>query len=254
MEELNQAIKKTINYGKKYKSKLTLEQLKIRLLSSKIFSDLKIENAASKYKLKKEQIKINFEVDKANKLVNDLKTKFEDILLIGLTGSVAAGSQKKNDDIDLIIITRRNRLWLTRIRWWNQLNKKGIAQRRYGVKEKKGDICSNLWLEEGALRLPIKKQNLKNAVDLVMMKPLLNRENIYERFLKQNEWVKEYVANGYQRRVKENILMFENKKTISEIMWKDLINNICFWGQYLYMKKKIIGEIVDKKRAFFHRK
>lgn len=254
MEELNRAIVKTINYGKRYKNKLTLKQLKIRLLSNKVFSGFEIEKAAKKYNLKKEKKETSSQINEVIRLVNKLAPDFGDILLIGLTGSVAAENQKKNDDIDLMVITKQNRLWLTRLRWWSWLKKRSIPQRKYGVTGKKDDICANLWLEEGTLSLPMEKRTLKNAVDMMMMKPLISRGNIYQRFLEQNKWVKKYVANGYQRRINENIFKSKRKKVKNKNMWKDLINNICFWGQYFYMKKKIRGEIVNKKRAFFHRK
>jgi predicted nucleotidyltransferase len=188
---------------------------------------------------------------KAEELVNKISRNFKDILFLGITGSVAAGYPKKNNDIDLIIITKINKLWIIRLklRFFIMVNK--IPHRKFGKKEKTDEFCFNLWLDEESLELGKEKQNLKNAVDLILMKPLINRSKTYEKFILANDWAKKYVATGYSLKkpspgVNRGISL--DREDLLEI----IINWLMFWMQFLYMKRKIKNEKVGLHEAFFH--
>ena len=190
-------------------------------------------------------------MDKAINIAKIIETKFKDILFLGISGSVASGHPKKNDDIDFLIITKKNRLWKTRLlmRWWIFIKK--IPHRKYGEKEKKDQFCFNLWLDESSLALPGNKQNLRNAVDLILLKPLINKKNIYEKFIKGNDWAKKWVATPYHRLLVGQPTTFLNKT--KNKLGDEIMNQIYFWPQYWYMKRKITDEQISLHTAFFHR-
>jgi len=53
------------------------------------------------------------------------------------------------------------------------------------------------------LRIKKEKQKLKNAIDLILIKPLINRNKTYEKFILANSWAKKYVATGYSNKTKD---------------------------------------------------
>ena len=259
MDQLRESILKTIRYGRYFRSEYGNEEIKERLISEKIYSDDEIEAKLGAMKLPKvkktnSEILVN-KVSQAKKLGELLAERFPAILLAGITGSVAAGYPKANEDIDLMIITKKDSLWIIRlgVKIWTRMNK--IPHRKYGKKQRKDDFCFNLWLEEESLKLPVNRQNLKNAMDLILMKPVVNKNKIYEKFIRENEWVKKYVANGYNK-INPSALwaspLDRGAKTYFSL--GSVINWVAFWLQYWYMRKKLTGETVDLKRAFFHPK
>ncbi len=250
---LKKAVLKTIKYTKSFGARLSLNELKERLISKKSYSGKEIEEIVKMAEIGRwmsEKKGKNKKLEMARNLTEKYLWGFEDILMVGVTGSVAAGRPKKNDDIDLLIITRKKRLWLTRLKVEWLLRQKKISHRRYGVKEKRNDFCFNLWLDRSELKLPKNKEGLQNAMDMVMMKVILNREGAYEEFIRKNYWAKRYVATGYSK------LKIKGKK--SEIKnnerkcWDDWLNWGAFWGQYIYMRPKMRGEVVNFHQAFFH--
>lgn len=251
---LKEAIKKTIDYAKNFNSEINQQEIIERLISNKVYSKEEI----------KKNIDINLlvklpnpwkenKISKAKGLVYFLKKHFKEILFLGISGSVASGHPKKNDDIDLVIITKQNRLWLTRfkLRIFIFLNK--IPHRKYGQKEIRDEFCFNLWLDEKELKLPKEKQTLQSATDLIMVIPLINKQNIYEKFLLENDWSKKYLATGYYQKTKD--IKTKKEKFNMKQNWLDgLLNKAFFWPQYWYMRKKITLEIINLHQAFFHKR
>ena len=250
---LKRAVKNTIEYAAKFESYINKKEIEERLISKRQFSSEEIKKVTENLDRKsKKNIFYKEKLNKAVKLANKIEINFKDILFLGLSGSVASGHPKKNDDIDFLIITKSNRLWKTRLglRWW--IFKNRIPHRRYSEKEKKDEFCFNLWLDESYLRLSINKQNLKNSVDLILLKPLINRNHIYERFLWANSWAKKWVATPYKNKISNFQFLISNEKQKTNKLEK-IMNCLYFWPQYWYMKKKINKEMVGLYQAFFHR-
>jgi hypothetical protein len=253
------AVKKTINYSEKYGGKLTKKQLFERLISNKVYKKEEINSLNPSVlwtsPFDKRETFAKQKTKKAKQLAKLIENKFKDILFLGVTGSVAAEYPKKNDDIDLIIITRKNKLWLNRfkLRWFVFKNK--IPHRKYGQKENRDEFCFNLWLDENNLLLPKNRQNLQNAIDLILMKPLINKSKIYKKFIIVNSWAKKWVATGYASKISDVRCQMSDKK-ISDVRFQmsdKIINWLMFWPQFWYMKKRIKKEKINLHQAFFHR-
>lgn len=248
------AVKKTIKYANSFASHINANEIKKRLISKNIYPKKQIEKEI--YELgwnnKKNKWK-KIKIVKANKLASLIKNKFREILFLGISGSVATGHPKKNDDIDLFIVTKSNTLWKNRLflRWW--IHQKKIPHRKFNKKESGNQFCFNLWLDENYLQIPRCRQNLNNSIDLILLKPLINKNNTYEKLLLSNSWAKKFVATGYNKiikdlRFKENDLKIEKSNLLKKIS-----NWMFFWPQYLYMKPKILKEKIGLYQAFFHR-
>ena len=250
---LKKAIKKTVDYAAGFKSYINKEEIYQRLISKKYFSKKEVVEAIEILGLKKKKNK-NFsnKMAIAMNIAEKIKKEFKDILFIGVSGSVASGHPKKNDDIDILVITKINKLWRTRLflRLWVWKNK--IPHRKYGEIQENNQFCFNLWLDESVLEIQRDKQNLRNAVDLILLKPLVNKNMIYEKFVVANSWAKKWVATPYENKI-SNFQFPISKKNIKNNKLEKISNYLYFWPQYGYMKRKIRGEKIGLHRAFFHR-
>jgi len=166
------------------------------------------------------------------------------VLAIFVTGSLAMNNCKKNDDIDFMVITDPNTLWIVRF----LANIMFIKNRRYPHQKNASDkICINLWLDSRNLK--VESRSLYHAHEILQAKCIFDHGGIQYNFLKQNSWVKEYLPNAYKRTF-EN-LKIKNLKLIENCKLK-IVNYILFVLQYLYMKSKMTTERVGLGFAFFH--
>ena len=107
-------------------------------------------------------------------------SKFPMIRMIGITGSASMGNCKKNDDIDLCIITKSKSLWFTRFICVALAKMMNL----YGKQ-----VCLNLFFDEIDLTVPTQKQTQYIGHELLQMKPIINKDNTYERMLSTNSWI-----------------------------------------------------------------
>jgi predicted nucleotidyltransferase len=181
---------------------------------------------------------------KAKEFAVLIENKFKEILFLGISGSVASGHPKENDDIDLLIVTKADTLWKNRfkLRWWVYKNK--IPHRKYDKTELKDQFCFNLWLDVNYLQIPKNRQNLKNAIDLLILIPLINKKHTYEKFVLANVWAKKFVATGYSKKILNFKYQMPDKIKNKKNTLNKIINCFYFWPQYWYMKPKIFKEKV----------
>ncbi len=249
---LREDINKTIEYAAKFDCWLDKSEIKERLLSSKFYKTSEINTVLKTIKRENKENKwFEEKIGKARKLAKELEKKFSDILFVGASGSVASSHPKITDDIDILIITKTNKLWKNRLnlRWWIFKNK--IPHRKYGEQGKRDDFCFNLWLDETSLYLPKEKQNLKNAVDLILLKPLVNKSQTYEKFILANDWAKKWIKTPYMNKIKDSRFMIQDSK-IKQNIFERFMNYFYFWPQYIYMKRNRVQKTVGLHQAFFH--
>ena len=135
----------------------------------------------------RKKLKIAKQVARCLKLIPTIK-------MVAVTGALAMENSNENDDIDLLIITSKSRLWLTR--FLTVILLELVANRRHPAdKEVKDKICLNMFLDEGHLEVPKKEQDLFSAHEVCQLKVLWDKNGIYQKFLKANLWSKKYLAN-----------------------------------------------------------
>jgi len=247
-------INKTIDYARSFDGQLTFDQLYFRLLSSKQYQQKQIRELVEKQSIelaKNKSQEYLLKMELATKLVDDHLKKFNNILMVAVTGSTAAENATCEEDVDLFIICKPGTMWLTRLRLRLYIWYKGIPHRQYGQREKRNDFCFNLWIDQSDMEIFKEKQNQKNAVDLIMMKPVLNRNNAYEEFIYKNKWAKKFVANGYnQLQVKNQKLQVKSQKPSIIIR---CLNWVAFLGQLTYIRLKGPIRFISPTQAFFHK-
>lgn len=173
------------------------------------------------------------------------------IKLAAVSGALAMENSNKNDDIDIIIIASRGYLWTTRffanlILWPFKRDPRG--------KHLSNKACLNLFLDEKALK--IKDQNLYTAHEICQIKPILDRDNTYQKFIRANLWIKKYLPN-WKPEIVNSKSKIVNRKGKKAIYLPFTINNsptenILKSFQLSYMRSKISTERIWDKQLFFH--
>ncbi len=176
--------------------------------------------------------------------------EFPFVRLLGITGSVSANNAKKNDDIDIFIITAPHTLWITRPLVLFYLEIKGIRRRRgTPLHDQKDLICPNLWLDGTNFKLNKQDQNLYTAHEVLQVKPLFDKSQTYQRFLKTNSWVKRFLGNAYSLS-KVKILTTKHYSKLWLLL--SPINFVLYILQRILMFLPTKGEKITYTQAFFH--
>ena len=137
---------------------------------------------------------------------------FSQIKLVGLSGSISMMNAGEVDDIDLFIITAKNRLFTGRLIALLSAQILGLRRgrdfkaqsRRLSQKQKslllqnnhKNKVCLNLFFDENDLNVPKFKQTEFVGHEVLQMKPIIIKNNIYNRFIKANLWVQDIFPNS----------------------------------------------------------
>jgi hypothetical protein len=180
------------------------------------------------------------------------------VKMVAVTGALAMENADKNDDIDLMIVVSKNRLWAVRPLVMILISIFFKRRRPLpNAQTNNNAICLNLWLDESSLAIPADQHNLYTAHELAQMKPVVNRNVTYEKIMWENRWGRKYLANAWKRlegwqvnrSKKPNILAFQPYSLFNPF---NLLNILAFNLQFRYMKSKMTNERVSTHSAFFH--
>jgi len=171
------------------------------------------------------------------------------VIYAGLSGSLAYGVAKKEDDIDLFIITAKDRLWSARF-VLNLLAVFLMLKRKKYVDKASGKVCMNLFFSENDLVVPLRKQTEYVAREIVRMKTLVDKDNAYQRFISKNTWILRFFPNFEQkfRAVKK----IEGKIRKKRLGLFDFLE-MCLRDLQLFImrKNKISGEMILENQLWF---
>lgn len=165
------------------------------------------------------------------------------IKMMAVTGALAMENTNEEDDIDLMIITSQGTLWITRLLTLLLLDVLRIPRKKYGDRNQKDKLCLNIWLDENSLVW--RKRNIFTAHEIAQIKPLVNREETYERFISKNKWITDYWPNAVKI---QSHSRQTNLRSSLLTLFEPLARRFQFW----YMKDKITREVVTHTRALFH--
>jgi len=193
----------------------------------------------------KKKIKIAQKVSRWLKLIPWIK-------MIGVSGALSMENVDKNDDIDLLIVTSKKRLWLTRALVVFIMELLG-CRRRPEDSQIADKICLNMFLDEDCLTVPKNEQDLFSAHEVVQLKPLWEKDDCYQKFLKANLWVKNYLANSLEvEKLKYENTRREKKKSFLISQFFNFLEVIAYKIQVAYMSSRRTNEIVEPQRIRFH--
>lgn len=233
----------TIKYHNIFDFKLTKEELskwQYKREKPNLTGITSIKNKSRLEREKHSQQKLKIAI-RAAKLISKILT----VKFVGITGSLAMLNSTRDSDIDLIIITKSNSLWLTRLVVYCTLFAIRYPLRRPRNNIERDALCLNMWLDESDLVWDKKDRNIYSAHEIAQIIPLVNKDKTYEKFLYLNRWVLNYWPNA---------VAVQSTKYIVQRNKISFIEKLAYTIQYWYMKNKITREIVTPTRAIFHPK
>lgn len=208
-------------------------------LNNSDFLKLKINHKDSFYFLKNresiiEKRKSNY-LHSYKKYKNGMKfikfiSNFHFIKAVFIANSMSIDNARNDSDIDLFVITRKNRIWLARM---VLVLIAQILNLRPTEKSKKDKICLTIFLDEKNLNL--KKVCAENDIYYIywinQVVPIFDPSNIYSRFISENSWSREDIKNifeyntGYKRFI-DNVLYKKIIRKITKLFSINLFNEI----------------------------
>lgn len=117
-------------------------------------------------------------------LVTHIIKRFPFVRAVMVTGSLSKNSSDTTSDLDFMLITAKNRLWLARTLL--MLYKKIFFLNSYKF------FCINYYITED--NLEITERNIFTATEIATIKATYNSGLMHE-FIKQNDWVKDFFPN-----------------------------------------------------------
>ncbi len=179
----------------------------------------------------------------------------------GVTGALAVANTQADDDLDFLIITEDNRLWLSRLRLLFYLVVTG--QKPFFFSEKKDRWCFNLWLESSALSLPSAKQSIYGAYEAKQVNWFYDCQRLSQDFYQKNQWIEKYLLHkglvGFNQEAPacDNLRKVVKKKGFSSEL-KDIIltrlNKLAYLIQkkHIFKKTNVARANLSLRQAFFH--
>ena len=188
------------------------------------------------------------------KRVAKLLSKIPTVKFVGITGALAMNNAGKNSDIDLMIITKSNTLWLTRLCVYCILITTSYILRKPRIKNERDALCLNMWLDENDLIWDKADRNLYTAHEIAQIVPLVNKNKTHEKFLWQNKWVLDFWPNAVEISSKQYAVSSMRQGILHSTFYilQTTFEHIAYFIQYQYMKSKISREVVTPTRAIFH--
>lgn len=152
------------------------------------------------------------------------------VKFIAISGSVASGFAKEEDDIDIFVVVKNDRTWIYRaiILSRNVFHRKiRMGDGKEGVKDK---LCINFISEERGLSLDPDIFNLNEIISLIP----LYKENYLRVLFSQNEWLFDKYL------ISRKVLAIEKKESFREEKNRryflfSICNMIFLLPQILYM-------------------
>jgi hypothetical protein len=130
--------------------------------------------------------------------------------MIALTNNMGENNFREEGDLDFFIVTAKDRIWTTRFFMNSLLEILGLRPKKNNKKDK---ICSGFFITEDNLNLQsiaLRPYDIYLIYWIHFLIPLYDREKIYEKFLKTNNWTREFLPNIYlehrkaQKRTQKN--------------------------------------------------
>jgi len=219
-----------------------------KVKSKKEYYFLKKREAIVKRRLQNEKIsKIYF---RKAKIIAQILKVIPWIKLVGVSGGLAMENVSKKDDIDLFLITAKNRLWISRLLALGLLSLIG-QRRKVGDLGQKvvGKLCINTLLEEDCLEQANKDIYL--AHEVLQMRVLWERDGIYAKYLEDNSWAFKYLPN-WTAGIQNSEFRIQNYNAKFKIL--DQIEKLAKWFQLKIMQKPQGRERVEDGALYFHPK
>ena len=123
------------------------------------------------------------------KQVSNLLVRFPFVKGIAISGSLSKNFADEDSDIDLFIITAKNRLWIARTLMHCFKKLTFLVKREHY-------FCMNYYIDEEELQ--IREKNIYTAIEIATLVPV-HGDTTFEQFYAANNWTRNYLPNKYMR-------------------------------------------------------
>jgi len=163
------------------------------------------------------------------------------IKLVAICNNLAFYNASSESDIDLFVITNKDRIWLTRFILVIIISLLGLRPPKDKVKDK---ICLSFYITQDNLDI----SNIKIANDdiyliywLASLMPIYQRENYYQKFIKANNWIIKYLPNYKSVKLGHRYNLTDNNltQTISKFKEKITAGKLGAWLNELVKKYQL---------------
>ncbi|MEX1061901.1 MAG: hypothetical protein WEC39_02230 [Patescibacteria group bacterium] len=176
--------------------------------------------------------------------LSQLLKKIPWVKAVFATGALAAGNAGEEDDIDFMVVTEPQRVWLVRAWAYLVFMLRGLKRRR-GKQDDPDKVCLNMFLAETAITFPKSERNLFTAHEICLARPLWAKDQLQARFFAENSWVGKFFPNYKLPQVDKREVKTGNK----------VLTKIDEWARQLqlwYMQARRTRETVERERIMFH--
>ena len=126
------------------------------------------------------------------------------------SGSLAMNNTEELGDLDILIIVKHGRIWLSRLLISGLLSLIGI-RRKYNQKIAPDKICLNHYITDKSLLIPYK--SIYTAQTYINLKPIFVPDpRIVAEFYKANSWIGDYVLNFGHNPQHYDSMIYHSKK------------------------------------------
>lgn len=155
------------------------------------------------------------ELIKIAEKVGNLLIRFPYVRGIAISGSLSKNYADDGSDVDLFIITAKNKLWIARtiMHCFKKLT---------FLVNKEHLFCMNYYIDEQ--QLEIAEKNLYTAIEIATLIPLQG-DIVFERFFAANAWTREHLPNKNMRVACAKPLKTRVFKSIIESLFNNPIGN-----------------------------
>jgi hypothetical protein len=196
-----------------------------------------------KESISKEKLKIAQEVVRLLSIIPTVR-------LIAVTGALAMSNCGKDDDIDILLVTKRGTIWTTRFISVIVLELFG-KRRRPNDKTSSNKICMNMFVDENHLEVPKNEQDIFSAHEVAQIKVLYSRDSTDKHFWQANEWIRRYLPNAIDTKIQPYTSKNYRNTTWTSV-YTNLIEDVLKRIQLWYMNTKRTTEIVADGYVRFH--
>lgn len=149
------------------------------------------------------------------KKVGDFLIRFPYVRGIAISGSLSKNFADETSDVDLFIITAKNKLWIARtiMHCFKKLTFL-VNKHQY--------FCMNYYIDE--LELQIREKNIYTAIEIATLIPL-HGDTVFEQFYIENAWTREYLPNKCLRLTTARSLKKSLLKSSTEMLFNNWLGN-----------------------------
>ncbi len=162
-----------------------------------------------------------------------------------LTGGTAVDNAAATDDLDMLIICRRQTLWIVRL--WLVLLSKWRHKRPL---RDQNAWCFNLFIDEDHLLIPPHRRSLYEAYEILQMRFVYDPEDLESRVRAVNQvWLEDYLQVFAEAASSRPVAALQSRTG-----WLGLLNDWLFRAQLLYRRWRFGEEGFDLslEQAFFN--